>query len=242
MPSAEWVKMPSRVALMNHTHSSSHILVVLDGEIYEDGRIYRAGDIRISTADDRHFLRFTQPAHCLIVEGVGPAVSVGSRRVLRIPGLVTRLRAATAAEHAIELAGARDLSDALGDSQPPAWLRELEHRRAEGGFVGSKSVEAVARMAGVSREHLARSYHRHFGTSVTDAIRVRRLRAAYDAVTGSGQSLAEVADRCGFSDQSHMTRHFVDWIGITPGVLRRGKRDVTSVQDTNSAIAVQSAS
>lgn len=238
MPSAEWVKMPNRAALINHTHPSSHILVVFDGEIYEDGRTYRAGDIRISTADDRHFLRFTQPAHCLIIEGVGPSVSSGSRRVLRMPTLVARLRRVTEAERAIELADACDLRDALGDCQPPSWLNELEQLRTEGRFVGSKSVEAVARMAGVSREHLARSYQRHFGTTVTGAIRVRRLHAAYDAVTGSGQSLADVADQCGFSDQSHMTRHFVDWIGITPGVLRRARGDVTSVQDTNQAVAV----
>jgi AraC-like DNA-binding protein len=230
--------MPGRVALIDHSHPSAHMLVVLGGEIHEDGRLYRAGDIRLSTARDRHFLRFAQPSHCLIIEGVAPPVNAGSRRVLRVPAFVTRLRAATGAEEAVALAATRDFDAFLEDRDPPSWLTELEQRRTEGRFIRSTSVETIARMAGVSREHLARSYQRHFGTSVTEALRTRRLHQAYDAVTGSSQPLADVAAVCGFSDQSHMTRQFADWIGFTPGALRKARRHVTSVQDTDRAIPV----
>lgn len=33
--------------------------------------------------------------------------------------------------------------------------------------------------------------------------------------------LADIADRCGFSDQAHMTRELVRWFGLSPGHLRR---------------------
>lgn len=238
MPSAEWVNMPSRVALIDHRHPAAHMLVVLDGEVHEDGRVYRTGDIRISSAEDRHFLTSARISHCLIIEGVSLQPTAPPRRVLRAPVLVSRLRGVTAAEEAIELASARDLGEALEDREPPSWLQELELRRSQGRFIRTKNVKAIASMAGVSREHLARCYQRHFGSSVTDAMRVRRLHQAFDAVTGSTLSLAEVADECGFSDQSHMTRQFSAWIGITPGTLRRTRKNVTSVQDAGRAAAI----
>lgn len=231
MSRVEWVEMSSQVALVDHTHKTTHILVVLDGEIREDGRVYRSGDIRVSSADDRHFLRFAQPTSCLIIEGAVRGAPLVPRRVLRLPELIARLREVTDAEQAIDLVTRPDvLEDRSGPEKPP-WLRELESRRIEGKFVRSTTVDEIARWAGVSREHLTRSYHRHFGTSFSDAIRARRLREAYDALTASALPLADLADACGFSDQSHMTRQFVDWIGRTPGALRRNMRNVTSVQD-----------
>lgn len=213
------------------------MLVVLGGEIQEDGRVYRTGDIRISAATDRHFLRFARRSRCLIIEGGVPELPFGVRLVLRMPALVDRFRTLFEAGPAIELAGSRVLSDALAEVQRPAWLTDLESRLAGGEFAHVTNVGWLARRVGVSREHLARSYQRYCGTSVTTAIRARRLRHAYDLITVSSEPLAGVADICGFSDQSHMTRQFGAWIGRTPGDLRRGC-DITSVQDAPTAVPV----
>ena len=230
MPTAEWCEMAGQAALVDHTHAAPHMLVVLDGEIHEDGCVYRAGDIRISTASDRHFLKFARTSRCLIVEGDVPDVPFGTRRVVRTPDLGARFQAVAEAGRAIELAGCRDLRDAAALFRPPSWLIELESRRTDGEFVRAMNLARVARIAGVSREHLARSYQQHFGTSVTGAIRARRLREAYDAITSSSEPLADIADGCGFADQSHMTRQFRQWIGRTPGELRRTS-GITLVQD-----------
>jgi len=48
MASVEWVTMAAGATLLDHTHRANHMLVVLDGEIHEDGQVYQAGDIRIS--------------------------------------------------------------------------------------------------------------------------------------------------------------------------------------------------
>jgi AraC family transcriptional regulator len=95
----------------------------------------------------------------------------------------------------------------------------------------------VARDAGVSREHLARSYRRHFGTSISNALRARRHRAGFDLLTQSARPLAEVAAASGYADQSHMTRDVRIWIGQTPGALRQASR-ITSIQDPGPRIAV----
>jgi len=57
--SVESIEIPHPHVLLDHTHAAAHVLVMLAGEIVEDGRTYGAGDVRLSAAGDRHFLRFT---------------------------------------------------------------------------------------------------------------------------------------------------------------------------------------
>jgi AraC family transcriptional regulator len=50
-------------------------------------------------------------------------------------------------------------------------------------------------------------------------VRVNNARSLLSA--GSGErSLAEVASAVGFSDQSHLTRHFKRIVGVTPKQFR----------------------
>ncbi|WP_430511240.1 helix-turn-helix domain-containing protein [Pannonibacter phragmitetus] len=41
------------------------------------------------------------------------------------------------------------------------------------------------------------------------------------ALLATSAPLAEIAFKCGFSDQAHMTRELVRWFGLSPGHLRR---------------------
>jgi AraC-like DNA-binding protein len=232
--STESIEITRPSTVIDHTHAATHMLVMLSGEIVEDGRAYRTGDIRLSSPADRHFLRFVRPSRCLIIETNDWSEFVGSRRVLHAPATVARLQR-TSADRAIDLVALADLHASVSEHQPPEWLRELEVRRVEGRFVRWPGIDALARRAGVSREHLGRSYQRHFGTSISAALRARRLREGFDAVTHSSRSLAEVAAASGFADQSHMTRQFSAWIGLTPGALRRSTRRITTIQDTTGA-------
>ncbi len=231
--------MPARSRLFDHRHGGDHMLVVQSGEISEDGVTYRAGDVRLSSAADRHFLTFATAATCFVVESGVPPITFGSRRVVHLGAeVVNRLaacdreglcdRTRTLVESAmIRDAAARDV---------PTWLAEFEQVRIAGRLVTAKGIDSAARMAGVSREHLSRSYRYHFGTSVTGAIKARRLHGAWDAVTESELPLAEIAHDEGFADQSHMTRHFVEWIGVTPAGIRRAARQVTRLQDGTLAL------
>ena len=54
------------------------------------------------------------------------------------------------------------------------------------------------------------------------ARRVERARQLLQA--GTNLSLAEVALRAGFSDQSHFCRHFKRLVGVTPGRFRTPAR------------------
>ena len=104
------------------------------------------------------------------------------------------------------------------NDSPPLWLsrvkKVLDHAPS------SVSVSAVASGAGVHRTHLARSFSRYFGVSVS-AYRRRVLAESAVKYLASGAMPATASCKAGFADQSHMTRVVKAETGFTPGVLRR---------------------
>ena len=105
-------------------------------------------------------------------------------------------RTTVARPHLKAVAAARALLDACIDRE-----------------VSSTELENVT---GLSRFELARHFRACLGTSPYRYLILRRLDRARAMLRG-GASLAESALACGFSDQSHMTRHFKKAYGLPPG-------------------------
>ncbi len=82
--------------------------------------------------------------------------------------------------------------------------------------VTSDELEAVT---GLSRYEFARQFRAGLGTSPYRYLIMRRLDRAR-LLLRSGRALAEVAALTGFADQSHMTRHFKQAFGLSPGRWR----------------------
>lgn len=81
----------------------------------------------------------------------------------------------------------------------------------------------LARAAETGRYAVIRAFQRQIGMSpyaYLTQIRVERARALLQ----SGSSVAAAARRVGFSDQSHLTRKFKRFVGITPAAFARGAR------------------
>ena len=102
----------------------------------------------------------------------------------------------------------------------PAWLvRADEALRAT--LDRRWSLSELATAAGVHPARLARGFRRSYGESVGERLRRLRLEAARAALELAGSDLADVAQECGFADQSHLTRAFRKAFGVTPGAFRR---------------------
>lgn len=93
---------------------------------------------------------------------------------------------------------------------------------------GDLSANALARTAGMSRSHFARSFRDALGTASAEFVRRRRLDRAVTMLRHSEASIAEVARVCGFRDQSAMTAAFRRERRTTPAAVRRGERTLQS--------------
>ncbi|MFG1877526.1 AraC family transcriptional regulator [Sphaerisporangium sp. NPDC049003] len=95
-------------------------------------------------------------------------------------------------------------------------VRELLHDGDDGGI----SASDLAAAAGRSRFAVYRSFQAAYGMAPSDYQRQLRLRTARRLLV-QGHSLAEIAAMTGFTDQSHLTRWFARYFGVTPGAYRR---------------------
>jgi AraC family transcriptional regulator len=100
------------------------------------------------------------------------------------------------------------------------WLRrarELLHERVPD---VPGSLTELAAEVGVHPAHLARCFRREYGQTVGEHARALRLEWAAEQLALDDASLAEIALRAGFADQSHFTRAFRQHAGVTPGRYR----------------------
>jgi len=83
------------------------------------------------------------------------------------------------------------------------------------------SLRDIAEAANLSPYHLARLFKQSMGAPPHRYLIRVRVQSAHSllSIGAERRSLAEVATTVGFSDQSHLTRHFKRVLGVTPGQL-----------------------
>jgi AraC-like DNA-binding protein len=86
------------------------------------------------------------------------------------------------------------------------------------------SRDEVARHAGISPSHFSRLLKERTGRSFTELLRQCRVDLACEMLRTSDKSLAQIADGCGFCDQSYFTHVFQDVKGATPKQFRDAGR------------------
>lgn len=108
----------------------------------------------------------------------------------------------------------------LTSGTPPRWLERIRERLHEE-FAAPPLHGDLARQEQMHPVSLARAFVHHYGCTVGKYVRQRRLEFAVRALTQSESSLAAVAHGAGFADQSHFTRVFRRFAGMTPGAFKR---------------------
>ncbi len=82
------------------------------------------------------------------------------------------------------------------------------------------SLADISLELGVHPVTISKYFFKHCGMTLSEYMRLIKVKRALGMLMGSTRSLAQVAFHCGFSDQSHMNRLVRKYTGYTPGVIR----------------------
>lgn len=123
--------------------------------------------------------------------------------------------------------------DWLSSERASLQIAEPSHGRPSSGPLGralklieehctrALTVPEMAAAAGMSTSHFHALFRKAMGCPPLEYAMGRRLDIAEQLLTGTQLTVAEVAGRCGFSEQASLTRSLRRRRGVTPAFLRR---------------------
>ena len=91
-------------------------------------------------------------------------------------------------------------------------------------LTGRVLVSDLSAIVQLSDGHFSRAFKVSTGRAPGEWLLELRIARAKDLLRTSDRSLADIADHCGFADQSHFTRTFSRRVGQAPGTWRRNHR------------------
>ena len=101
------------------------------------------------------------------------------------------------------------------------WQKRRATELLSENLAGRIRLSQLAQECGLSISHFARSFKVSFGVSTHRWLVQRRIERSQELLMKTHQSLADIAEETGFSDQAAFTRVFHQIVGISPGRWRR---------------------
>ncbi len=167
-------------------------------------------------------------------------LSIEADAVLGGAAAELRERLANAAGWAVRFAACDEVLGRFLDLGTPIAPEVQEAWRLVVCSEGTIQVAEIADRVGWGRRHLSRRFNEEFGLAPKLAARVVRFeRARRMLELPSHPALSEVAAACGYFDQPHLNRDFVELAGCPPGEWLAA--EVPSVQDPDHLGAASSA-
>lgn len=122
-----------------------------------------------------------------------------------------------------------DILSALSELASPASRRispEVRRAAAEIGdrFAEEVSVDELMELSGLTRATFHRRFLREMGRTPLEMITELRMGRAKELLLLTDYPIADVADMCGYPDNSYFARAFKRFCGVTPGEFRAGRR------------------
>jgi AraC-like DNA-binding protein len=237
--SQDWI-----IAIAPPVPDASGILLAADGDqrvvganrvarraLLLDDRDFQAG-ISLWTIFERDLELFRRKDKADIATRLVIAGSRESRSALVTPPIQPFADWRNAANAALHARPRLDVIGTAGTMAPapqahgglsPAAMRRVR------GYVdehlgGSIDLATLAGVAGVSIHHFARGFKQSAGVTPHHYLTQKRVERAQDLLAHTHLSLSEIAYAVGFSDQSHLARHFRQMLGVTPGQFRWAQR------------------
>jgi AraC family transcriptional regulator len=187
-------------------------------ETYYVGQILSASKVQagLSFASVRHVIALLDSAACLL--GHMEHAAHG-----------TLLEAASLLRKQLDSQVAEGNSDGRG--RLLAWQARKVQDYIDGHITGPVPVSDLCALVRFSEAHFSRSFKRTFGESPHAFVIRRRLEVAAQYMLQTDVPLSDIALRCGFADQAHLSRLFRHASGLTPSGWRRISRtqDVSQI-------------
>lgn len=101
----------------------------------------------------------------------------------------------------------------------PSWvepLKEILHSNT----TENLSLQLLSDQLGVHPVYLSRAIPKYFSSTLGVYVRQQKIKKALNYLLRTKLSLTEITYLCGFSDQSHFTRTFKSFMGMTPRAFR----------------------
>jgi AraC family transcriptional regulator len=102
-----------------------------------------------------------------------------------------------------------------------AWQAKRTLDYIEANLAAKVGIEEMADVVTLSKSHFSRAFKCSLGSSPMAFVVARRVERAKLMMTSTRERLTDIALACGFSDQSHLNRHFRRVVGTSPGLWRR---------------------
>ncbi|QPF82051.1 helix-turn-helix transcriptional regulator [Bradyrhizobium genosp. L] len=120
---------------------------------------------------------------------------------------------------ALQYFGADDLEARRGGLAP--WQERRAKDLMHSAIGRTLSLQEVADLCGLSVGHFSKAFKKSTGCSPHKWLMEQRIEMALSLLSDDTLSLTDIAARCGFVDQSHLTKTCNRRVGVPPGVYRR---------------------
>ena len=85
-------------------------------------------------------------------------------------------------------------------------------------------LDMLATACGLSRSHFGRAFKASTGMPPHQWLLRHHVQQAVEMLEGTDDSISTIAVKCGFADQSHLSRVFHTFMGTTPADWRRQRK------------------
>lgn len=102
----------------------------------------------------------------------------------------------------------------------PDWIHhllEILHHSNE-----KITLSFLSEKLGIHPGHISRAIPIYLHTTLGEYLRREKIKRALPLIIANDLSLSQIAHQCEFSDQSHFTRIFKNYYGMTPSSFREG--------------------
>ncbi len=170
---------------------------------------------------------FTLPPFIGVVDLTLQSIALEIQKMLASPERSDAIHAETLSRTLASCLVRRHAAGRRPAPQPRGGLSSRQLGRAlayiEESLDETVSLSAIASAAGLNAGQFGREFKKNMNLTPHEYVVKARVDRARFLLLSTELSLAEIALRCGFSHQQHMTRIVHRVVGLTPGALRRNR-------------------